>query len=312
VSREISGIVSDTSSDSTATANSIPSYDLLGETILNPSIGLPPSHDQQLFEPAHPSSYFTKERIASELTRQFPSLSSEEILIFSLEVEEILNEWTYPDSKITFHRTKLTEKFSGESITVLDFECLDNSHFAGDNDRSLPQPLLVPHRHQYAGFLIVLRDTDFDRIEIPSYFYPYGSKPDKFSVSEREILLKVLTWNRLHDDGIHNAITIDAICRLYKKDFRVWSPQYKSVDSAIQRACAWGLWMARKNKTNYSFFATCAALFLNMSLETILRGDVSEIVPVDTKLNDLSYVLTPFFEIDEQKIGMIHPCSVFR
>jgi hypothetical protein len=242
------------------------------------------------------------ENVITELIRQLPTLSGTEALLLSKMIANQLCRWSYPDLELKFRRSKITEKLSRASITVIDFECRSQAE-SGDVGRELSV-------HRYSSSVVVSDivnperpDEQLSCLWAPAYD---GREGSTFSKEVEHIIsvFKQSTGEGFQDKLAYTMAKM-TINDMYRHYFDEWSPRYISCASAIQRACAWGIVAAKSKEVEYRLFAAALRCFINLQTGGQFGAEKQEgcIMESGDSLNNMCFVLTPFMDLCHRRIG---------
>lgn len=244
--------------------------------------------------------------VLSELTLQLPSLTRVDAMPLSQMITQQLRRWNWPAPQLIFRRTKIVEKISQASVTIIDFEC--SSTVSGSASSSEPQM-----RHQFTSTLVMsnILDPNNPELQLGCLWAPgFDGKEGTTFSKEADHIMSVFRHCSGGENGYRdrfvNAVAIMSISPLYSKHFTNWDPQLACPDAAIQRACAWGVVAAKSRETEYRLFAASLSCFLNFELHNNLafHDQDFDISSAESK-NDICCVLLPVIRIINAEIG--HP-----
>ena len=244
------------------------------------------------------SSQASLEFVFSELQRQLPSLEGYEIFALSQHLSERLRDvWNQIQISLAFRRIKVIENVSRASITVLDFQ-------------SVPQASVrtVPHPCQtIVGTVIMSEVPDPTHPEMqPRCIWSQvnnGPDNDPFSTENSHLTSALPIHTSSRTQNVYGLVAVRGLKQLYKHT-RFWNPGFTSAESAIQRACAWGIVSSVADKFEYRLFAASVTRFFETYLDSVNRPSAERFAtsPDDNK-NDLTYVLKPFVRVLDKDIG---------
>jgi len=246
----------------------------------------------------------SQELVLSELIRQIPSLTGKEAMPLRQMITNQLRRWNWPNPQLIFRRTKVIEFVSGSSLTIIDFLCRSVS----STDPSGYHPFSQEHSYSSAIILSDIPDTENpDAQPISCLWAPAydGKDGSTFSREPSNIfpVFKQASGNQnTYDDRLVSSIATMAIEQLYSKHFTEWQPHFRSVDAAIQRACAWGIVGAKSREIEYRLFAASLSCLLNLQM-TIALGNSELQGAVETEGNDLCFTLRPIMTIEDVEVG---------
>jgi hypothetical protein len=278
-----------------STTEKTPAYDQLQKAPLStkPLMNIPPQIESAVHGDSR-SSRITTDSMLSELIQQIPSFTGNEALPLSTMIADQLRRWDQ-DSILTFRRTKIIEKCSRASVTIVDFECASPSS---------------DQRRAYTSSIVMSDIIDPDRPEsqVSCLWAPaYDGKSGTTFTREADHILSVLKqgWEGGKDSNerLRTSVAAMAINYLYTHHFSCWSPLYGSPEAAIQRACAWGIVASKSRQLEYRLFAASLSCFLNSQINiTLQTSDFDSSVPENR--NDLRFFLVPYFRVFDIDLGM--------
>lgn len=245
------------------------------------TLGLSPSQDHDT------APEITTDHVLSELIQQIPTLTGNEALPVSTMIANQLRRWRYP-STLTFRRTKIIEKLSRASVTIIDFEC---SCTHSDPPQAYTSSIVMSD----------IIDPDHAESQVSCLWAPAcDGKPGMTFMREADHILSVLIqgWQGVKDanERLRASVAAMAINYLYSRHFSSWSPMYGSPEAAIQRACAWGIVAAKSREIEYRLFAASLSCFLNSQINITLQTSDFD-VSVQENRNDLRFFLIPHFRL---------------
>jgi hypothetical protein len=229
--------------------------------------------------------------VLSELIRQLPKLTGTEALPLSQMITDQLRRWKW-SSSLTFRRTKITEKTSNASVTIIDFKCVPSN----------------PRQAQNLSYASTIVMSDIVNPETPSeqiscLWAPAYDTIDTITFrKESTHLLSVLrqSWEGFtYNERMRTSVAATAIHDLFSKYFVEWTQDFPSEDAALQRACAWGIVAANRSQVEYRLFATSLVCLLDTQINTSLRGTLEE---NEAFGNDICYTLIPHFKIYHKEL----------
>lgn len=277
---------------------------LLGTPVSGENASIGVSNGLRLDQNFGPASDF----VLSELTLQLPSLTREDAMPLAQMITQQLRRWNRPAPQLIFRRTKIVEKISQASVTIIDFEC--SSTVSGSATGSEPQM-----RHQFTSTLVMSKilDPNNPELQLGCLWAPGfdGREGTTFS-KEADHIMSVFRHCSGGESGYRdrfvNAVAIMSITPLYSKHFTNWDSHLASPEAAIQRACAWGVVAAKSREIEYRLFASSLACFLNFELHNNLafHNQEFDISLADTK-NDICCILVPAIRMGDAEIGTYRP-----
>lgn len=236
--------------------------------------------------------------VFSELIRQIPNLTGTEARPLSQMITAQLGRWKR-SAWLTFRRTKIVEKISKASVTIIDFECIPfNSRQSLDA--------------RYASTTVM---SDIINPETPSeqisclWAPAYDGKETLTYRKESTHLLSVIRqfWEGCtYNERLRTSVAATAIHNLFSKHFTEWTPNFTSEDAALQRALAWGVVAANTSQIEYRLFAASLVALLNSQINLSLTDGPLE---MDNFGNDICYTLTPHFKIHDIELGRYRLCG---
>ena len=249
----------------------------------------------------------TSEFVLSELTHQLSSLTREDAMPLSQMITHQLRRWNWPSPELTFRRTKIVEKASRASVTIIDFECSSLT--------SSPQATSEPKKtHQFTSTLVMsnILDPDNPELQLGCLWAPgFDGKEGTTFAKEAEHIVSVFKHCSGGENGYRdrfvNAVAIMSVNPLYSKHFTNWDFRLGRPDAAIQRACAWGVVAAKSREIEYRLFAASLSCFLNFELHNNLAFHNQDFdISLAENKNDICCVLVPVITIADVEIGY-HP-----
>lgn len=230
--------------------------------------------------------------VLSELIRQIPNLTGTEALPLSHMITDQLRRWK-GSSSLTFRRTKIIEKISNSSVTIIDFKCVtDNPRQASDLS--------------YVSTIVMsdIINPDVPSEQISCLWAPAYDTVDTITFrKESTHLLSVLrqSWDgSTYNKRMRTSVAATAINDLFSKYFTEWTHGFPSEDAALQRACAWGIVAANRSQIEYRLFAASLVCLLNTQINTSLRDNLAE---PEAFGKDICYMLVPHFKIYDTELG---------
>lgn len=230
--------------------------------------------------------------VLSELIQQIPNLTGTEALPLSQMITDQLRRWKRSLS-LRFRRTKIVEKASKASVTIIDFECVSaESQEAADI--------------KYAGTVVMsdIINRDMPSEQIGCLWAPaYDGKDPVTFRKESTHLLSVLRlcWEGCtYNERMRTSVAATAITDLFSKHFTEWAPNFSSQEAALLRACAWGFVAANTSKIEYRLFAASMICLLNSQINSSLATSSIE---AESPGNDLCFTLIPYFRVLHIELG---------
>lgn len=243
--------------------------------------------------------------VLSELIGQIPSLTGAEALPLSQMITGQLRRWMWPQPSLTFRRTKIVEKASHASVTIIDFDCASGRSPTLNGGFDLGQ---FPSHH-YASTIVMSDIADPENPEgqvsclwAPAYEGKDGATFSKESAHLLSVLGQCWEGGTDYNERLRRSVATAAINDLYGKHFTQWSPRFAYVEAAIQRACAWGVVAAKSREIEYRLFAASLSHFLNSQINFTLRNKEIEI-SLEECQNDLCYSLVPMIKLHNEELG---------
>lgn len=227
----------------------------------------------------------------SELIRQLPKLTGTEALPISQMITDQLRRWKW-SSSLTFRRTKIIEKISNASVTIIDFKCVPSN----------------PRQAQNLSYASTIVMSDIINPETPSeqiscLWAPAYDTIDTITFrKESTYLLSVIrqSWEGFtYNQRMRTSVAATAIHDLFSKYFVEWTQDFPSEDAALQRACAWGIVAANRSQVEYRLFAASLVCLLDTQINTSLRDTSAE---TEAFGNDICYTLIPHFKIYHKEL----------
>jgi hypothetical protein len=253
-------------------------------------------HDDgiHLSDPLHDlrATGITADSVLSELIQQIPSLTGAEALPLSQMITDQLRRWKSP-AKLTFRRTKIIEKVSRASVTIIDFECRANVH---------------PYDYTYVSSIVMsdIVDPAGPGSQVSCLWAPaYEGKDTITFAREADHLLSALTTDVTTYNGadrLRTSVVAMSVNCLYTRHFHGWSHAFSFREAAIQRACAWGIVAAKSKEVEYRLFAASLSCFLNSQINMTLQTSDFD-ASIERNTNDLTLYLVPYFRIFETDLG---------
>ena len=230
--------------------------------------------------------------VLSELIRQIPNLTGTEALPLSHMITDQLRRWKW-SSALTFRRTKIIEKISNSSVTIIDFKCVSSN----------------PRQASDLSYVSTIVMSDIINPDVPSeqiscLWAPAYDTVDTITFrKESTHLLSVLrqSWEgSTYNERMRTWVAATAINDLFSKYFTEWTHGFPSEDAALQRACAWGIVAANRSQIEYRLFAASLVCLLNTQINTSVRDNLTELEAFG---NDTCYMLVPHFKIYDRVLS---------
>jgi hypothetical protein len=242
--------------------------------------------------------------VLSELVAQIPSLTGTEALPLSQMITDQLRRWKWPHANLSFRRTKVIEKRSRASVTIIDFQCVSGSQNLNAGSEVEPSQI-----KRYASTIVMsdIRNPGNPELQVSCLWAPaYEGKDGATFTKEADHLLSVLgqCWDGGADynERLRTSVAAAAINDLYGKHFTHWNPHFVSAEAAIQRACAWGVVASKSREIEYRLFAASLSCFLNSQINFTLRNNDFDI-SLQQHQNDLCYLLVPVMKFYDEELG---------
>jgi hypothetical protein len=243
--------------------------------------------------------------VLSELVAQIPSLTGTEALPLSQMITDQLRRWKWPHANLSFRRTKIIEKMSRASVTIIDFQCVSgpSQNLNGSSEVALS------HVQRYASTIVMsnIINSGHPELQVSCLWAPaYEGKDGATFTKEADHLLSVLgqCWDGGADynERLRTSVAAAAINDLYGKHFTHWNPHFVSAEAAIQRACAWGVVASKSREIEYRLFAASLSCFLNSQINFTLKNNDFD-NSLQQRQNDLCYVLVSVMKLYDEELG---------
>lgn len=236
----------------------------------------------------------TADYVLAELIQQIPSLTGNEALPLSQMIAHQLRRWKLKSS-LTFRRTKIIEKVSRASVTIIDFECAAIS------------PAISSHTYVSSIVMSDILDPDHPESQLSCLWAPaFDGRNGITFAREADHILSVLRqgWEGGKDSNerLRTSVAAMAVNYLYGRHFSSWTTVYTSPEAAIQRACAWGIVAAKSREVEYRLFAASLSCFLNSQINITLQSSDFDASVQDNR-NDLRFFLVPYFRLFDMDLG---------